>query len=82
MLCAVVLLGLGFSGGVCCFRSSTALRLMLIQGMPVTCPYRDTQFKLPGRPVALLMMGVPALSSVGGALLLMRAFWKEDQDNA
>ncbi|HTL56885.1 MAG TPA: hypothetical protein VL361_14485 [Candidatus Limnocylindrales bacterium] len=82
IICGLALLGVAFGAGLCCIRSAQALNLMLVQGSPVVCPYRDTHFNLPGRPVALFMIGIPILASIGGCWFLLRAFWKDDEHNA
>ena len=73
ILCAIVLLGIGVGGGIVLARSSQALRIMLVQGRPVVCPYRDSFFTLPSRPVAMLIMGTPALAMAVGSWLLVRS---------
>ena len=82
ILFATLLLAVGVGGGVILVRSSQALGIMLIQGRPVVCRYRDSILKLPGRPVAAVMMGIPALACVSGAWLLLSPFWRDDNQNA
>ena len=82
ILFAVVLLAIGFIGGVGCCLSFVALQQMVAVGTPVTCPLFDMQFKLPGRFVAVLMVGIPTLAVGGAAWLLLTAFRKEDEHEA
>ena len=82
MICAMILLGVATTGAVGCLLSTAALRQMLINGTPVVFPYRDTQLRLPGRPIGALLIGIPTLALGSGFWLLTSGFRKDEENHA
>jgi hypothetical protein len=75
VLCGTGLLVLAVGGVVgLCVSSPVALKSMILQGTPVVCPVRDTQVKVPGRAVALIIFALPLAALLGGYWLLRSAF--------
>jgi len=81
-VCGLVLLLVASTGALGCLLSSAALKSMVVEGTPVTCPYRGTQFKLPGRLVGAVMIGIPTVAFVSGAWLLVSGVRRDDERNA
>lgn len=80
ILCGTGLLIVAIGGGVGLgFSNPVAFKSMIVQGTPVICPVRDTQVKVPGRIVALVILGVPLGALLGGYWLLRSAFEEEHE---
>ncbi len=80
ILCGIGLLAVAIGGGVgFCFSSGVALKSMIVQGTPVICPVGNTQVKVPGRIVALIILGAPLSALLAGCWFLRSAFEDEDE---
>ena len=70
----ISLLIFGIGGAIGVYRSSGAIKPMVIDGRPVVCPVRGGELSVPGRLVAAILFGVPIVSLLGAWSALSSVF--------
>ena len=79
-VCGISLLVFGIGGATGVYRSSGAIKPMVIDRRPVVCPVRGGELKVPGRLVAAILFGVPIVSLLAAWSVLSSALHDSDKN--
>lgn len=78
ILTGAVLLLIAVWGVVCWITGFEMIRMMLVEGAPVSFEDAGKQWQFPGRLAGVVALAIPILSAIAGAWLLRSGFERGD----